>query len=80
MTTRDLGLIAALLSLGYKETAIYSENLNRIEFEFGKDTVQATKDFYSNQLMVPAQEYHQNIKMVKNRLFYIKRSGQELYK
>lgn len=77
MTTRDLGLIAALYCLNFQETRVFSENVRRIEFEFSEDTISLVKSYYDGSLLLPALQYFQSLKTVKNRINYIKDTADE---
>lgn len=73
MTTKDVGLITALHTLGIKEISIDDSNPREIYFTFGGDEVaKIAGDFYSDSLMVSALSYHQAFKKLKTLIHYLK--------
>lgn len=77
MTTKDIGLIASLHSLGYKDIDVDDSNLREIYFTFPEDSeiVKLTGMFYSDNLMVSASSYYQALKNLKSRIYYLKEKG-----
>jgi len=73
MTTKDVGLITALHTLGIKETSIDDSNTREIYFTFeGEEAVKVAEEFYADSLMVSALSYHQSFKKLKTHIHYLK--------
>lgn len=69
--TFDLGLSAALISVGYSLISLDRENLRKVQFVFRRgdgmdDVVDA---YWADRLEVKARAYFDTIKMLKNRLY-----------
>lgn len=67
ISTSDLGLAAALLTLGHSMSAIDRDNPKRSEFIFQKDAYIETdiKNYWNSTLRM----HFDNIKLLKNRLY-----------
>ncbi len=69
--TFDLGLSAALVSLGFPIDHLDKSNARKVEFVFlrvdGLD--QAIQSYWSNSLSVSALSYFNATKMIKNRIY-----------
>lgn len=69
--TFDLGLSAALISVGFSLVSLDRENLRKVQFTFRRaDGMDETIDAYwDNRLEVKARTYFDSLKMLKNRLY-----------
>ena len=69
--TFDLGLSAALISVGFSLVSLERENLRKAQFVFRRrDGMDETVDAYwADQLEVKARTYFDTTKMLKNRLY-----------
>ena len=69
--TFDLGLSAALISVGYSLVSLDRENLRKVQFVFrraeGLDEV--VDAYWADRLDVKARRYFDATKMLKNRLY-----------
>lgn len=67
----DLACCAALISKGFKLSALDRSNPKRVQFLFTPEpeieTVEAT--FWEDELFVNARTYFDNLKVVKSRLY-----------
>ena len=70
-STFDLGLAAALVTLGYKLIKLDKNNPNKVRFVFkeGKNIDQVMLDYFNNKIKLPAQALLNNQKMLKNRIY-----------
>jgi hypothetical protein len=76
-TTRDLGVAAALVSVGFKISSTQKDKEGRTSFIFSyKDDDQRAVDvevaidnYWSNHLQVDASKYFDAIKMLKSRIY-----------
>jgi hypothetical protein len=76
ITTRDLGVAAALVSLGSKLSSTQKDEAGRTTFIFSykddQDVVNAElaiDNYWSNHLEVDARLYFDAIKMLKSRIY-----------
>ena len=69
--TFDLGLSAALVSVGFSLVSLDRENLRKVQFVFRRgDGMDAVIDAYwADRLEVKARTYFDATKMLKNRLY-----------
>ena len=69
--TFDLGCSAALTSAGFEIVSLDRANPSKIKFIFLKKSglESAINDYWSNNLMVDAQTYFNNIKRLKNQIY-----------
>lgn len=69
--TFDIGLAAALISLGYELKNVDKTNLKKSRFIFKRDEHidKMINEFWSNKLLLPARTLIENIKMLKNRIY-----------
>lgn len=69
--TFDLGLSAALVSVGFSLVSLDRGNLRKVQFIFRRgDGMDAVVDAYwENRLEVKARTYFDTLKMLKNRLY-----------
>lgn len=67
----DIGLATALTVEGFVLKTIRPVDHRRSAFVFEDDEGMAKveRDYWANQLLVPAQQFHQQLKFVKNRLY-----------
>lgn len=66
----DLGLITALITLGYSPKGTHKEGKRVIyTFESSEDVEGIKKDFYNNRLDVDARRFHTTMKSVKNNIY-----------
>ena len=68
--TFDMGLSAALISVGFSLVSLDRENLRKVQFIFRRaDGMDETIDAYwADTLHVKARTYFDSVKMLKNRL------------
>jgi len=66
----DMGLSAALISVGFSLVSLDRENLRKVQFVFRRgDGIDETADAYwADTLQLKARTYFDTIKMLKNRL------------
>ena len=69
--TFDIGLSAALISLGYELKNVDKTNLKKSKFIFGRDEHidKMINEYWSGKLLLPARTLIENIKMLKNRIY-----------
>ena len=69
--TFDLGLSAALISVGFSLVSRDRENLRKVQFVFRRgDRMDEVVDAYwADRLEVKARAYFDTLKMLKNRLY-----------
>ena len=69
--TFDLGLSAALISVGFSLISLDRENLRKVQFVFHReDGMDEVVDAYwANRLEVKARVFFDNLKMLKNRIY-----------
>src|SRR3989344_7009716 len=69
--TFDLGLSAALVSVGFSLVSLDRENLRKVQFVFRRgDGMDAVVDAYwADRLEVKTRTYFDTLKMLKNRLY-----------
>lgn len=67
----DLGLCAALVSLGFPLASLDKANPNKVRFIFRKKVGidKSIADYWAGGLEIRARTYFENIKMLKNRIF-----------
>jgi len=72
-TISDLGLVSALMTLGYSpyERIKEGKQVNFI-FETDQEVERIEKDFFNNRLNVDARTYQTTIKSVKNSIYQMK--------
>lgn len=70
-TTYDLGLSAALITIGCKLVGIEKTNPKRVLFIFqGEEEIEKkVESFWNNEMIVSPRHYFDNIKMLKNRIY-----------
>lgn len=70
-STFDLGLSAALISVGFSLVSLDRENLRKVQFTLRRgDGMDAVVDAYwADRLEVKARTYFDTLKMLKNRLY-----------
>lgn len=69
--TFDIGLSAALISLGYELKTVDKTNIKKSKFVFKRDEHidKMINEFWSGKLLLPARTLIENIKMLKNRIY-----------
>lgn len=69
--TFDLGLSAALVSVGFSLVSLDRENLRKVQFVFrrGEEMDGLVDAYWADRLEVKARSYFDAIKMLKNRLY-----------
>lgn len=69
--TFDIGLSAALISLGYELKNVDKTNLKKSKFVFGRDEHidKMINEYWNGKLVLPARALIENIKMLKNRIY-----------
>lgn len=67
----DLGCCAALITAGYELQNIDNTNIRKVVFifDYSKAIAEAAEKFWSDNLMVSARRYFENIKMLKSRIY-----------
>ena len=67
----DLGLSAALISIGYELESLDKSNLRRVQFNFvtNDNLAKAVRDYFSDKLDVNARTYFDNIKLLKSMIY-----------
>jgi len=67
----DLGITATLISIGYELVSLDTENSQKVVFIIKKqpNIDERINEYFSNQLMVPARSFFENVKMLKNRIY-----------
>jgi len=70
-STFDLGLVAALLTDGFRLLSLNKVNPKKVAFyfEYEEDLDQVVEDYFSSNLQVDAQTYFNHIKSTKNRIY-----------
>jgi hypothetical protein len=70
-STYDLGLAAALISVGFDLVSLNKQDPHRVLFIFGKKIGidKRVNDYFSGKLKVSARSLFDNIKMLKNRIY-----------
>lgn len=70
----DFGCAVALLAQGFSLQEVKPLDERRCVFVFDKEaTAEAIRKYFSNELLVPAQEFYQQSRLLKSRLY--SRSG-----
>lgn len=69
--TFDIGLAAALITLGYELKTVDKTNIKKSRFMIKRDEHidKMINEFWSNKLLLPARTLIENIKMLKNRIY-----------
>lgn len=69
--TFDLGLSAALISVGFSLVSLERENLRKVQFVFrrGDGMDEVVDAYWADRLEVKARTYFDTTKMLKNRLY-----------
>lgn len=69
--TFDLGLSAALVSVGFSLVSLDRENLRKVQFVFrrGDGMDEVIDAYWADRLEVKARTYFDATKMLKNRLY-----------
>ncbi len=69
--TFDLGLSAALISVGFSLVSLDHENLRKVQFVFrrGDGMDEVVDAYWANRLEVKARAFFDNMKMLKNRIY-----------
>lgn len=69
--TFDIGLAAALITLGYTLKEVDKTNLKKSKFIIGRDEHidKMINEYWSGKLMLSARTLIENIKMLKNRIY-----------
>lgn len=69
--TFDLGLAAALISVGFQLLDLNKSNPRKVQFLFkaSNELQEAIEDYWSDNLKVNARTYFENLKMLKNRIY-----------
>ena len=70
-TTTDLGLSAALLTVGFELVSLNKQNPNKVVFIFSRKTGidKTIKSYWNGDLKVDAQGYFNAIKRLKNQIY-----------
>ena len=70
-STYDLGLSAALISVGFELISLDKQDLHKVLFIFEKmiGIDKTVNDYFSGKLKVSARGLFDNIKMLKNRIY-----------
>jgi hypothetical protein len=71
--TYDIGLAAALVTLGYNLWDVDRTNLKKSQFIFNRDEHidKMINDYWDGKLTLPARSLLDNQKMLKNRLYSV---------
>ena len=71
MSTFDLGLSAALVSVGFSLVSLDRANLSQVQFIFrrGDEMDEVVNSYWADRLEVKARTYFDSLKMLKNRLY-----------
>lgn len=69
--TSDLGVCAALLSVGKELVDLDRSQGRKVQFLFAKepDLEQVVQEFWADRLVVNARTYFDNLKAIKSRLY-----------
>jgi len=69
--TSDLGLIAALITVGHSVEQVDRQDPRRVRFHFlsSPKLESDINKYYNGILTVAAQHYFSNLKMAKNRIY-----------
>ncbi len=69
--TYDLGISAALITLGYRLLDLDKSNPRKVQFHFifEESIEEVVNSYWSDNLEVNPRTYFDNIKMLKNRLY-----------
>ena len=69
--TFDLGLSAALISVGFSLVSLDRENLRKVQFVFrrGDGMDEVVDAYWADRLEVKSRTYFDTLKMLKNRLY-----------
>jgi hypothetical protein len=67
----DLGITATLISIGFELVSLDTANSQKVVFIIKKqpNIDELINEYFSNQLMVPARSFFENVKMLKNRIY-----------
>ena len=67
----DLGLSAALISVGFSLVSLDRENLRKVQFVFrrGDGMDEVVDAYWADRLEVKSRTYFDTLKMLKNRLY-----------
>ncbi len=67
----DLGLAAALISVGFSLVSLDRQNLRKTQFVFrrGDGIDKVVEAYWADSLKVKARTYFDTLKMLKNRLY-----------
>lgn len=70
----DLGLISALITLGYSPKGTHKEGRRVVyTFESDQEVERIKDDFFNNRLDVDARAFHTTMKSVKNRIYQMEK-------
>lgn len=71
ISIRDLGLVAALVTCGFKIVFTHRDDKSRVYFVFEEtvDLDRIVEDYYADNLQVKARKFFDNTKMLKARIY-----------
>lgn len=71
--TYDIGLAAALITLGYTLHKVDKIEQKKSQFIFNRDEHidKMVNDYWDNKLTLPARSFYDSLKMLKNRLYSV---------
>jgi len=71
--TYDIGLAAALITLGYTLYKVDKIEQKKSQFIFNRDEQidKMVNDYWDNKLTLPVRSFYDSLKMLKNRLYSV---------
>lgn len=71
--TYDIGLAAALVTLGYALWDVDKSNPKKSQFIFKRDghIDKMINQYWDDKLTIPVRSFYDNLKMLKNRLYSV---------
>ncbi len=71
--TYDLGLAAALITIGYNLYKVDKMAEKKSQFVFNRDEHidKKVEEYWDNKLTLPVRSFYDNLKMLKNRLYSV---------
>lgn len=71
--TYDIGLAAALITLGYTLHKVDKTEQKKSQFIFNRDEHidRMVNDYWDNKLTLPVRSFYDSLKMLKNRLYSV---------
>lgn len=71
--TYDIGLAAALITLGYTLHKVDKTEQKKSQFIFNRDEQidKMVNDYWDDKLTLPVRSFYDSLKMLKNRLYSV---------